>query len=81
MQGASKAEQAFKAGDHAPESGVYTVVHADHRRAHAATIFKGERFPVCGKCGDKVRFVLYRPAALISEDLDFHEGGSPDKPE
>lgn len=78
MQGASKAEQAFKAGEHAPESGVYTVVHADHRRAHAATIFKGERFPLCGKCGDKVRFVLYRPAALISEDLDFLEGGSPE---
>jgi hypothetical protein len=74
MQGASKAEQTFKSGDEVPESGVYTVIHDRHRPSHAATIFKGERFPVCAHCGPQVRFVLVRPAALISEDSDFQQG-------
>jgi hypothetical protein len=74
MQGASKAEQPFKSGDLVPESGVYTVIHDRHRPNHAATIFKGERFPVCAHCGRQVRFVLIRPAALISEDSDFKQG-------
>jgi hypothetical protein len=71
MQGASKAEQIFKPGESAPESGVYTVVHNRHRHKHLATIFKNERFPVCARCGANVRFVLLRPAALIVEDADF----------
>jgi hypothetical protein len=78
MQGASKAERNFKAGDEVPESGLYTVIHEGHRHSHAATIFKGERFPACAHCGPQVRFVLVRPAALISEDSDFQQGlGTP----
>jgi hypothetical protein len=45
MQGASQAEQVYKAGDEVPESGVYTVRHHLHRENHSATVFKGERFP------------------------------------
>jgi len=71
MQGASQAEQIFRSGDEVPESGVYTVTHEGHRLSHAATIFKGERFPQCVHCGTQVRFVLVRPVALISEDSDF----------
>jgi hypothetical protein len=71
MQGASKAEQVFQPGEMVPESGVYTVMHEHHRERHSATIFKGDRFPQCGRCGKKVRFMLARPAALISEDADF----------
>ena len=71
MQGASKAEQVFQPGEVVPESGVYTVVHKDHRQRHSATIFKGDRFPQCARCGNGVRFMLARPAILISEDLDF----------
>ena len=71
MQGASKAEQIFKSGDEVPESGVYTVIHEGHRSSHAATAFKGERFPPCAQCGSQVRFMLVRPATLISEDSDF----------
>ncbi len=77
MHGASKAEKVFRAGDLAPDSGVYSVVHEDHRPTHAATVFKGERFPACSRCGDRVRFVLSRPAVLISEDLDFLQGPDP----
>lgn len=74
MQGTSKAEQSFKPGEAVTESGVYTVVHDRHRQKHSATIFKGEKFPLCGRCGDKVRFILLRPSTLISEDADFKQG-------
>lgn len=73
MQGASQAEQIFRSGDEVPESGVYTVIHEAHRPNHAATIFKGERFPPCVQCGTQVRFVLVRPVGLISEDSDFRQ--------
>lgn len=71
MQGASKAEQTFRAGEVAPESGVYKVLHQRHRESHLATLFQGERFPPCAHCGEGVKFVLLRPARLIREDLDF----------
>lgn len=71
MQGASKAEKMFRAGELAPESGVYKVMHQRHRENHLATLFKGERFPPCAHCGEDVRFMLLRPARLIREDLDF----------
>ena len=71
MQGASKAEQVFQPGQTVPESGVYTVLHRHHREKHSATIFKGDRFPRCARCGNEVRFMLARSAALITEDADF----------
>ncbi len=74
MQSASKAEQQFKPGEDVPESGVYTVVHEGHRQRHTATIFKGERFPLCARCGRLVRFVLVRRSSLISHDIDFQQG-------
>jgi hypothetical protein len=73
MEGASQAQEYFKSGDEVPESGVYTVIHEGHRPNHVATIFKDERFPACVRCGAQVRFVLVRPAALISEDSDFKQ--------
>ena len=76
MQGASKAEQLIQPGEEVPESGVYTVVHKDHRQRHSATISKGDRFPQCARCGNGVRFMLARPAILISEDLDFTQSSS-----
>ena len=75
MQGAPKAEQVFQPGDVVPESGVYTVVHDQHRQRHTATIFQGDRFPQCARCGKSVRFLLARSAALISEDVDFQQTG------
>jgi hypothetical protein len=76
MQGTSQAEQVFKPGDDVPVSGVYTVRHNLHRENHPATIFKGERFPACARCGAAVRFVLFRRAARIAEDSDFTAAAS-----
>jgi hypothetical protein len=81
-EGTSQAEQVFKAGDEVPESGVYTVRHHLHRESHSATIFRGERFPACNRCGSAVRFVLARRVTRIVEDADFQHlprGGSSDK--
>jgi hypothetical protein len=79
MQGASQAEQVYKAGDEVPETGVYTVRHHLHRENHSATIFKGERFPSCIHCGAAVRFVLSRRANRILEDADFKQDPESDE--
>src|SRR5437879_4789158 len=50
MQGTSKAEKLFRPGEEVLESGVYAVLHHNHRPKHVATIFKGERFPFCAHC-------------------------------
>ncbi|HYX52714.1 MAG TPA: hypothetical protein VE783_04635 [Candidatus Limnocylindrales bacterium] len=83
MQGPSAARQSFKSGEVAEQSGVYNVVHDQHRGQHLATVFKGQKFPSCARCGDRVRFLLVRPAALIAEDSDFQQGSSenPKSPE
>lgn len=73
MQGATKGEPVFQPGDLVPESGVYTVVHNQHRQRHTATIFKGRHFPQCARCGDRVRFLLLQRATLILEDVDFRQ--------
>jgi len=73
MQGTSQAEEVFQPGDEVPESGVYSVRHHLHRENHSATVFKGERFPACARCGNAVRFVLVRRAARILDDVDFRQ--------
>lgn len=73
MQGATKGEQSFQPGDLVPESGVYAVVHDQHRQRHSATIFKGRHFPPCARCGDRVRFLLLQRATLILDDVDFKQ--------
>jgi hypothetical protein len=84
MQRASKAEDVFRPGDLVSESGVYAVVHDQHRQRHYATVLKGERFPLCARCGEAVRFMLMRPATPISEDRHFQKLSNPisgDKPQ
>lgn len=48
----------FKPGEIAACSGVYQVCHAHHRLDHSVTILKGDQFPVCRKCGERVTFRL-----------------------
>lgn len=65
------AEQVYKPGEQAPESGVYQVIHNGHRTDHYVTLFRGDQFPACARCTDRVRFHLDRTAAPIAEDTDF----------
>lgn len=50
----------YHTGDLVPDSGIYRVVHSLHRLPHSVTICKGERFPRCAKCADRVVFELIR---------------------
>jgi YjzC-like protein len=63
--------QEFKPGDKVPSSGVYRVLHKDHREEHDATLREGELFPNCSVCDEGVRFRLVQSAKLIDRDVDF----------
>jgi hypothetical protein len=51
----------FKTGDQIEASGIYKVVHREHRLPHEVTLLRNETFPPCSKCKNKVRFELLRP--------------------
>ncbi len=50
------AKKTFQPGERVPDTAVYMVVHAGHRATHEVTLRKGEVFPPCARCGDRVRF-------------------------
>ena len=66
-------ESVYRPGDPVPQSGVYRVVHEEHRQEHEATLLDGGQFPRCTHCGDKVRFHLQRAASRIQNDTDFEK--------
>ena len=61
----------FKPGEKVPSSGVYRVLHKNHRDEHDATLREGEQFPTCAVCEGEVRFQLVQSAKLIEGDTDF----------
>lgn len=62
----------FKAGDVIPESGIYETVHENaHRGVHEVVMIKGDLFPPCDTCAERVRFKLIRSAPYIFNDEDF----------
>ena len=62
----------FAAGQVIPESGIYEVLHeGEHRARHESVLVKGDRFPVCDTCEEKVRFRVVRTAPYIFHDPDF----------
>ena len=65
------AEESYKPGEVAPVSGVYVVVHAEHRSDHHATLLQGEPFPSCSVCHNKVRFRIRHIAVAVRQDNDF----------
>lgn len=50
----------YKSSDRIPTSGIYRVIHAQHRLAHEVTLIQGQVFPPCAKCHDEVKFELLR---------------------
>ena len=64
----------FVAGAMIPESGIYEVIHdRAHRETHESVMVKGDAFPFCDVCQDRVRFRVVRTAPYIFEDDDFVE--------
>ena len=64
-------DNGYRPGDSVRESGVYRVVHQQHRGDHEATLLDGGQFPRCTHCGEGVRFFLQKAAARIQRDNDF----------
>jgi len=52
----TSAKKTFQPGERVPETSIYSVIHAGHRATHEVTLRKGEVFPPCARCTDKVRF-------------------------
>jgi hypothetical protein len=64
----------YAAGETIPESGIYEVVHEEsHRAMHESVLVKGDPFPHCDTCHDRVRFRVVRTAPYIFHDEDFGE--------
>jgi hypothetical protein len=56
----------FETGQVVPQSGVYSVVHAEHRLPHEVTLLRADTFPPCSKCGVHVKFKLLRSVSVES---------------
>jgi hypothetical protein len=63
-------KEEYRPGETAPAAGIYEVLHAGHRASHTAILLRGETFPSCRTCKDKVRFRLSRGADHVSGDSD-----------
>ena len=62
--------KALHPGSQVPESGVYRVVHSEHREPHFVTAIKGEVFPPCRKCRNLVRYSLALASEYVVYDWD-----------
>lgn len=56
----------FRCGEKIPESGIYRVVHSNHRLPHEVTLLRDQLFPRCTRCEDSVYFELVRSAPDIT---------------
>ena len=55
----------LRTGCSAPESGIYSVTHSQHRLPREITLIREQSFPRCCKCTDPVYFKLVRPARSL----------------
>jgi len=61
----------YTTGLRIPQSGIYKVIHSQHRLPHDVTLLAGQYFPRCASCGSDVQFELVRAAEGIDESR-FH---------
>jgi len=62
---------ALRPGEMAPVTGIYRVVHQEHRPDHDAVVIRGENFPACRTCKGAVRFIVQTQASHLMHDFDF----------
>jgi hypothetical protein len=55
----------YRTGQKIPQSGIYKVIHSEHRLPHDVTLISGEVFPRCASCGNHVQFELVQAAAAV----------------
>jgi hypothetical protein len=63
-------QRAYKPGETAPASGIYTAVHLDHRQPHEVLAIQGEEFPPCRQCKAEVRFHIAHLLPHMTHDFD-----------
>ena len=62
----------FETGDEVPSSGVYQVLHKEHRLPPEVTLVGGKPFPPCSGCQIKVEFELLRLVAANQYSIVLH---------
>ncbi len=62
--------RSYKPGQMVPISGIYNVVHVDHRADHEVLAIRGDEFPSCRICKDAVRFCVTHTIPHITHDFD-----------
>jgi len=56
----------FNTGEIIPQSGIYQVIHTEHRLPHEVTLLRSNPFPTCAQCGNSVSFKLLRGVTVDS---------------
>ena len=57
----------FRTGQKVPESGIYRVIHSEHRLPHEVTLIKDSEFPRCSKCQGHVTFEVVAVAPRLDD--------------
>ncbi len=60
----------YKPGQMVPISGIYTVIHLEHREPHEAVAVRGDLFPACRICKIQVRFHITQIVPHVTHDFD-----------
>ncbi len=60
----------FAPGETVAVTGVYRVVHAQHRADHEVVAINGDILPTCRVCQSKVRFYVERAMNYAAHDWD-----------
>jgi hypothetical protein len=63
--------RAYAKGEVAPVTGIYRVMHLEHRPDHHAVLIRGENFPAFRTCKGAVQFIVHSQASRILHDFDF----------
>ena len=60
----------YRTGEIIPHSGIYRVIHHQHRLPREVTLLRDEAFPRCSRCSDAVGFEMVMRAVRELEDVD-----------
>ncbi|HEV2991813.1 MAG TPA: hypothetical protein VG759_25480 [Candidatus Angelobacter sp.] len=58
----------YKPGEAVPKSGIYRVLHKNHRDPHETSLQSEQVFPACKQCGTMVKFELLLAAETEKQD-------------
>ena len=70
----SSSRKSLRTGCTVPESGIYRVLHSQHRLPQEVTLLAKQDFPRCSRCSDPVFYELVRsaPAGMSSHGSAFN---------